>query len=418
MYVNLCYFSDGWIINKFGDRVYRELEKKNIKVNKSDKHDCSADINHYFSEVYDVPIIPNRTTFMITHIDTIPKLNRVKCFTERGAVGICMSKQTMDDLIKCGISRDRVCYINPAQDGEIEPPKVRLGIMHKTHDDSRNREDILIDVCKNIDPKVFEIVIMGAGWEEIVYEIDKLGFKVEYYAEFDKKIYNKLILTLDYYCFWGWDEGSMGILDAIAAGVDTIVTPQGYHLDTGFEITYPVRTLNDILDALKKIEDKRKKHILFSKEWTWEKYAMKHLEIWKYMLHIERRNELLKNRGRYVDGIFSLLLDYPSYGCPPKEIVEGSRIFIWGAGKCGTYYFNYFTKKNVKIILWVDSAYEKWNNIGKNVHDVKNIFNYKKDDYDYIFIAISSSEDSKNIRNYLLDNNISDAKILIENDPF
>ena len=105
----------------------------------------------------------------------------------------------------------------------------------------------------------------------------------------------------------------MGFLDAMAAGIGTIVTPQGYHLDTDVDITYPVRTLSDIVDALKDIERKRKKYFDFANTWTWKNYALKHLEIWKYMAGAEKMDILLSNRGKYLDGIFSLMLEDLSY---------------------------------------------------------------------------------------------------------
>lgn len=46
-----------------------------------------------------------------------------------------------------------------------------------------------------------------------------MGFQVDYYSEFIYEEYLKLMPSLDYYLFWGFDEGSMGYLDALRAGV-------------------------------------------------------------------------------------------------------------------------------------------------------------------------------------------------------
>ena len=62
------------------------------------------------------------------------------------------------------------------------------------------------------------------------------------------------------YLFWGFDEGSMGFLDALSAGVETIVTPQGYHLDIPNGITYPCRIISDFEHVLIDIQNKRKSH--------------------------------------------------------------------------------------------------------------------------------------------------------------
>ena len=46
----------------------------------------------------------------------------------------------------------------------------------------------------------------------------------------------------------GMDEGQMGVLDAHAAGVKTIVTSQGYHLDLKNSVTYPFEKFDSLLD--------------------------------------------------------------------------------------------------------------------------------------------------------------------------
>lgn len=307
----------GWIIYKFGKSVYDQLIKLGFDATLSDKYDSNADINHYFNPnnvgYSKTTKVDNRTTFMVTHVDTMLKLEQIKELTEKGAIAVCMSLETRDKMIASGVKRNKVCYINPAQDGQVKPKKISLGFTYMVHNDCRKRDDIVVDICEHISPEVFKFVIMGAGWEEIISKIQQKGFEVEYYSEFDKQKYNELMPQLDYYCYFGFDEGSMGFLDAVAAGIGTIVTPQGYHLDANVDITYPVSTLNEIVDALHSIETKRMKYIEFANSWTWENYTLKHLEIWKYMCGAEKLATLLKNRGRYVDGIFSLMLDDLAY---------------------------------------------------------------------------------------------------------
>ena len=320
--------ASGWIIYKFGKSVYDKLTEMGFNTSLTDGFDPSADINHYFMPNnigYSAKTkVDNHTTFMITHVDTELKLDQIKELTDKGAIGICMSLETRDKLISSGVKRNRICYVNPAQDEQIHPRKIALGFTYMIHNDCRKRDDIILDACEEIDPDIFRFVIMGAGWESIVESLRNKGFEVDYYSEFDKQKYNELMPTLDYYCYFGFDEGSMGFLDAMAAGIGTIVTPQGYHLDTDVEITYPVKTLSDIIDAFHDIERKRKKYIDFVNTWTWKNYTLKHLEIWKYMLGAEKLDVLLANRGRYLDGIFSLMLDdlayYESLGDKLKKI--------------------------------------------------------------------------------------------------
>ena len=110
---------------------------------------------------------------------------------------------------------------------------------------------------------------------------------------------------LDYYLYWGFDEGSMGYLDALRAGVGTIVTPQGFHLDVKDGITYACRTLSDFKNVLLELQNKRKKVIESVEAWTWENYVKKHLEVWNYLLGNEE--DIYKNQHMYEDGVFSIL---------------------------------------------------------------------------------------------------------------
>lgn len=306
--VNIIFRESGWILQKFANEMTEKLNGMGFVASLSSEFDPSADINHYISPDSEGNVNKS-TTFMITHVFKESYVEWIKALTRKGATGICMSKDTMNKLIACGIPRNRICYVNPAQDGQIRPRKVTLGFTHRVYNDNRKRESIIVDVCKRVSPDTFKFVIMGSGWEKIISELELMGFETEYYPEFDKQKYNELMVNLDYYCYFGSDEGSMGFLDAVAAGIGTIVTPQGYHLDTECGITYPVETVNDIVDALHDIESKRTKNLRFIEEWTWSNYVKKHLEIWRYLTGTDTLDNILSNRGFYKDGIFSLMLD-------------------------------------------------------------------------------------------------------------
>ena len=129
-----------------------------------------------------------------------------------------------------------------------------------------------------------------------------IGFEVEYYPKFDYEIYTNLMSTFDYFLFWGFDEGTMGYLDAVAAGVETLVTPQGYHLDVKDGITFPCRTINDFIDVLLQKQEERHKRIQAVKEWTWENYVDKHLKIWNYILGNNVESIFYEKQHLYEDG--------------------------------------------------------------------------------------------------------------------
>ncbi len=302
--VRLVCASDGWILQKFATKMREELEKRGIEADIGKCVDFEADINHHIAYHGYEPLKDCHDTLMITHVDSANKLNLLKHQLQTARMGICMSRDVMFQLASMGIPREKLCYIDPAQDGVIKPRKYVLGITHRVYEDHRKRAEALVDICEKISPDYFEFKIMGVGWEEIVKKVREKGFTVTYYSEFDYEIYVQLIPSLDYYLYWGFDEGSMGYLDALSAGVGTIVTPQGFHLDTRNGLTYPCRTIADFVDVLSKLEMEKRKITDAVADWTWENYTAKHIEVWKYILGIEE--DIYVNQHKYEDGIFSV----------------------------------------------------------------------------------------------------------------
>ncbi len=309
--INIVYKNDGWIFGKFANSLMREVSKQGYEVKISETEDINATINHYISNdgLREYVSNPNLIkTAMITHVDCKRKLDIIKYQAEHGTLGICMSKETMDKLASWGVPREKICYINPAHDNDMKPRKIILGITNRCyHDvDLRKRDDLILNVLKKLDSDRFILKIMGSGWDSIVEELRNIGVGVEYYNNFDREKYKELMSSLDYWIYYGFDEGAMGYLDAMAAGVKTIATPQGYHLDTDYGLTYECSTINEFEKTLKKIQDENKVIIDSVKDWTWENYAKKHIEVWNYLAGAKSLKELYKNQNEYMDGIFSV----------------------------------------------------------------------------------------------------------------
>ncbi len=298
----ICYGDQGWILEKFALRMQEQLEKQGIETTIGRTVDENADINHHLDFGGYEPICDNRDTIMITHILHKDILEMVLKQLKTARMGICMSKETLDKLVLLGAPREKLCYVNPAHDGNIKPKKYVLGITHRNYKDYRKRQGALLDICNRLDSRYFTIKIMGSGWEEDVERLKSIGFEVEYYPAFDYEIYMNLIPTFDYFLYWGFDEGTMGYLDAVAAGVETLVTPQGYHLDVKDGITFPCRTINDFIDILLQKQEERNKRIQAVKDWTWENYVDKHLKIWNYILGNKDVNSFYEKQHLYEDG--------------------------------------------------------------------------------------------------------------------
>lgn len=306
--INIVCQDGGWIFKKFADRMLECLLTKKVDASISLDSRPDVDINHHIPYVAYKPY--KNDTLMITHVDNMKKIQLLKCQLQVAGMGVCMSKDTMNKLASYGIPRNKLCFINPAQDNKISPHKYLIGITHKCHDseDVRKRAVALLEVLEGVNPIYFKFFIMGAGWNKIVYAMEEKGFEVEYYEEFDYEKYNKMMQLIDYFLYMGFDEGTMGYLDALAAGAGTIVTPQGYHLDVDVPIDYPCSTVKQFREAFLDLQNKREKRIKAVEDWTWESYTQKHLEIWNYLLQRKPITELYNNQLIYEDGIFSAMI--------------------------------------------------------------------------------------------------------------
>jgi hypothetical protein len=272
-----------WILGKFALRLCDELERQGVSADISKTADPSADINHHvIYGGYDGK--RNSTdTVMITHIDEEWKVQALRRQLVHAEMGICMSSHTLRNLTRMALPRTRLCYVNPAHDGLIRPRKFVLGITSKVQPTGCKREDILRQLASWIPAADFRFSIMGAGWDGIVESMRDQGIEVDYCDHFDYEAYRRLIPSLDFYLYFGQDEGSMGFIDALAAGVPTIVTPQGFHLDARGGISYAFNDIHELMGILKSIAENRNRLRGAVESWTWSRYASQHLAIWKYL---------------------------------------------------------------------------------------------------------------------------------------
>jgi hypothetical protein len=299
----VCYEDvNAWILGKFALKLEENLKELGVDVSIAMQTDEEADINHHIIYANFNGKRSNIDTLMITHIDDVWKLNLLKNNIGNYQAGICMSRDTMNNLIKLGIPGDKLCFVNPAHDGVIKLKKRIIGITCRVQPDGRKREHFLSKLAKEISPDLFSFIIMGEGWDEQVKILKQHNFEVIFYNSFDYTKYAEIFSKLDLYLYMGQDEGQMGFIDAVAAGIETIVTQQGYHLDLKEGITYPFNTYSELSDIFKTISRKVFNYSTSVKEWNWRDYSNKHLEIWKYLLDHSKTSS-----DYHFDGLKSLL---------------------------------------------------------------------------------------------------------------
>lgn len=283
----VCYEEfDAWILGKIARRLCEALRLLGTTVTLGKQQDPSCDINHHV--VYFDYLEPKQTleTVMITHIDTERELAKVRrqLLGIGVEMGICMSRDSVERLAYFGIPRDRLAWIGPAHDGILTPRKTLIGLTTRLYPDGCKREHLLQELCERISPLEFAFTIMGSGWPRVIDAIRGRGFDVTYVEVFDYTAYNRLIPSLDFYLYLGQDEGSMGVLDALAAGVPTIVTPQGFHLDVRDGITHPFTTLAELSAIFETIAAAKRRRVSAVADLTWAEFARKHLFAWEYLL--------------------------------------------------------------------------------------------------------------------------------------
>jgi hypothetical protein len=305
MRVRIISYEDvnGWILGKFARRLQEHLSLQGALVDIADSPDASADINHHIIYLGYDGRKTTTETLMITHVDTDWKIEMVRKQMVNAEMGICMSADTHRKLVRAGIPRHKLCYVNPAHDHAFRPRKTLIGLTTRVYLNGCKREQMLLQLADRISAEQFRFFIMGSGWAPIVDALRQRGIEVDYYDDFDNRVYGEMLPRLDYYLYLGQDEGSMGFVDALCAGVATIVTPQGFHLDASDGIAYSFNDLEELVNVFNEISEHKNRLPQAVEAWTWPEYARKHLAIWDYLLRKKNSTFILREQKRELKSL-------------------------------------------------------------------------------------------------------------------
>ncbi len=98
------------------------------------------------------------------------------------------------------------------------------------------------------------------------------------------------------------------------------------------------------------------------------------------------------------------------YVFPFSDMESGSSVILYGAGKVGrAYYWQIWRQKLIKIVLWVDKDWKKYENQSVPVHSPELIGTYE---YTYLVIAVKEKELADEIRRSLIKQGVPGEKIL------
>ena len=264
-------FNNG-ILTKFAQKMYDELEKvKDVKVTMGNVPEPEADVNHHINYL---PYKHSSTinTLMVTHIWEGYKFDALKKSLETADMGICMSSALPKELVAHGLPAEKLTYVLPAHDGVKRRFQV-VAILTNVYPDNCKREEMFARLVETLDLNQWAFRVMGSGWSDILAPLVAKGLQVDYFAKFEAETHQRILESSDYCLYFGQDEGSMAILDAKNAGLKTISTPQGYHLDIGLD--YYFNTQEELNQIFVGLSDNS------VKDWTWANYVKNHVKLWK-----------------------------------------------------------------------------------------------------------------------------------------
>ena len=283
--------NEGWVIEKMADRLCQSLVALGCDATVGNDPDPSADVNQWMSYAFADGCPGTINTMMVTHPDDPFKVGLIKERVNSGAIqlALCMSSHTANELATFGVPRERLWYVLPALDAGVVPRRIRLGITGRIYDDGRKREWMLKRLAGEMSLERFRFEIFGPGWESTGEALRLAGAEVLIDSGTEDWIgdYSRIRSSIpewDYCLYLGMDEGCLGTLDAVSAGIKTIVTAQGFHNDIPGGITHPFTEYSELKKILENIDHEKAERDGLLTDWTWANYAADHLEIWKAMI--------------------------------------------------------------------------------------------------------------------------------------
>ena len=280
---------DGWVLRKIGLKLVENLTQLGIEAEYVTAPNPESDINHFLHFSFAEKVPGSITTTMITHVDDAIKARRLKdVLSKEVNGGICMSKYHLEELIDFGISPTKLSYVLPALDN-TKVRKIHFTIHGNRYRDGRKNEGYIKQLAESIDLTFSEFSFYGTGWEEIAEILSKIGVDVTLHTpteDFSQDYLrmNNALKVADYYVNMGWDEGSLGSLDAYVNRTRMIISAQGYHLHIFDEGTKYFNDYQEFQAIFHSISVDYTEKQAIADNMSWQLYAKRHHIIWDSLL--------------------------------------------------------------------------------------------------------------------------------------
>lgn len=139
-------------------------------------------------------------------------------------------------------------------------------------------------------------------------------------------------------------------------------------------------------------------------------------------LNSQHENVLIKQLQKWIEIMVCIGIGRNmgfDYDCQPIQFVTdcselyGSRILLYGAGKCGQDYFRLLNSSKHNIVAWCDKDAGHYRKKGLGVEPFEYLLETNnKDKWDIVLIAVSARETADAIKNELMTNGIDGSRVI------
>lgn len=313
--------SQGWILDKISTKLQTEFFALgvNCSVLSKPKYESSvvfwihySDKTINFSETRDYKGI---SSALVTHVDDSLKLARIRKLYLQGIDLVFMSKEHAHNIAS-SIGMNLPAF-NILIGSDLAVPRniFKVGIVSRCYPDGRKNEHWLLEFATKGLLENVELTIIGSGWGKVIKNLRNLGVSVLVLDGHENPypIYSEILRAqadFDLFLNFGFDEGSLGALDAFLLKTDLLVSFHGFHIE--FNLTEESYVL-DLDDACVKFESKKEK--FFSdqeslRQWSWSTMAIDLLRHWDILSETERISSSHKTgiQQDYVVNYLQMLL--------------------------------------------------------------------------------------------------------------
>ena len=288
----------GWVLEKIAKKIVDYWPKTN-KPTISNLPKSSFELTHwmhYMNVPHDyLRYSKSIHTVQVTHVDSQLKLNYLEKLVKLGAIPIFMSHQHSGQVSEQIQEKFESHVILPGSDVALFSNRIRILISSNFYPDGRKNENFLINLAKEVRLDSFHFTIIGKSWGNVAKFLIEAGAQVKLFSpqDLDYPSYDAqlgILKGVDCYLYLGFDEGSLGSLDAYLSGTPMIISKQGFHLE--FDSRPDIVLFENFAEfkmAFTKISPRNQISSSELSKWSWYSFASSYEQLWNEIIH-KRRN--------------------------------------------------------------------------------------------------------------------------------